>query len=246
MSTATRHIETDALAGLRDELMRAAARRRSSRRRARRTAIVAAIVAGLLAATAGAAELTGFTTGVPAVDELLDREGPTSSPSGPPRLDVRPGPGPASEPLTVPEGDHTVATVAYLTRDGNICTASADAHRGGVRGGYGGCSGTVEHVNRRVERHGGMWAGASLGVDQRTYEFLVDADVVSVRPRGPGDWRVLMTSPWTAQAPDARALRFVVVIDDADLDAAELDGKVLGPRLELTYEDGRTRVLEGP
>jgi hypothetical protein len=254
VSTSTRYVETDALAGLREELMRAAGRSARQRRSVRRSAIAVAIVVGLLAATAGAAELTGFTTGVPAVDELLDREAPTQDPSGVPRLDIRPGPGPASEPLTVPEGDHTVAAVAYLTRDGNICTASADPHRGGVRGGYGGCSGTVEYVNRRVERRGGMWAGSALGLDQRTNEFLLDGDVESVRVLGEGDWRVLMTPAWTPPAPDARPLRFAVVIDDADLGNAG-DGMQMGelppeahaqPTLELTYEDGSTRVLESP
>jgi hypothetical protein len=255
MSTSTRHIETDALTGLREELMRAADRRSARRRPARRAAIAVAVVAGLLAATAGAAELTGFTTGVPAVDELLDREAPSQdpTPTGVPRLDIRPGPGPASEPLQVPEGDHKVALVAYLTRDGNICTASADAHRGGVRGSSGGCSGTVEHVNRRIERHGGMWAGSTLGLERRTNHFLLDGDVKSVRVLGEGDWKVLMTPPWTPRAPDARPLRLMATIDDADL-GNPADGMQTGelppeaytpPRLELTYSHGRRRLLEG-
>jgi hypothetical protein len=215
--------------------------------------IAAAIVVVLLAATAGAAELTGFTTGVPAVDELLDREAPSPTPAGPPRIDLRPGPGPASESLPVPEGDHTVATVAYLSRDRNICTASADRHRGGVRGGYGGCSGEVEYVSRRVERRGGMWAGSALGLERRTNEFLVDGDVDSIRPLDEGDWEVLMTPPWTPQAEGARPLRLVVVIDEADL-GNPADGMQMGelppeaysqPTLELTYVDGHKRVLEG-
>lgn len=251
--SATRHVETDALAGLREELMRAARRRAARRRPARRAVIAAAVVVGLLAATAGAAELTGFTTGVPAVDELLDREAPSPTPTGTPRIDLRPGPGPASESLPVPEGDHTVATVAYLTRDGNICTASADRHRGGVRGSYGGCSGEVEYVSRRVGRRGGMWAGSALGLERRTNEFLVDGDVESIRPLGEGDWQVLMTAPWAPEAEGARPLRLVVVIDEADL-GNPADGMQMGelppeaysqPTLELTYADGHKRVLEG-
>jgi hypothetical protein len=255
MTTATRHIETDALAGLREELMRAAGRRAGRRRPARRAIIVVAIIVGLLAASAGAAELTGFTTGVPAVDELLDREAPSQDPTpgGVPRLDLRPGPGPASEPLSVPEGDHTVATVAYLTRDGNICTASADRHRGGVRGSYGGCSGTVDYVTRRVKRQGGVWAGSALGLEQRTNTFLLDGDLESVQVRGQGDWTVRMTPPWTPQAPDARPFRLVVVIDDADIGNPD-DGGQPGelppetytqPTLELSYPDGHQTVLEG-
>jgi len=230
--------------------MRAAGTRSARRRRGRRAAIAVAIVIGLVAATAGAAELTGFTTGVPAVDELLDREAPSPAPGGTPRLDIRPGPGPASEPLSVPEGDHMVATVAYLTRDGNICTASADRHRGGVRGGYGGCSGAVEDVNRRVARRGGMWAGSALGFDSRTNTFLVDGDVESVRVLGAGDWTVKMTPPWTAQAQGARPLRLLVVIDAADIGgdrSGDLPPEAYDqPSLELTYGDGHTRLLDGP
>ena len=98
MTTATRHIEGDALAGLREELMRAATQRAARRRPARRAVIVAAVVIGLLAATAATAALTNFTTGVPVVDELAGIE------SGP-SVELRPGPGDASEALSVPIGD---------------------------------------------------------------------------------------------------------------------------------------------
>ena len=62
-----------------------------------------------------------------------------------------------------------------------------------------------------------------------------------------------MTPPWTPQAPDARPLRLVVVIDDADIRNPD-DGGQRGelppeayrqPELELTYVDGRTGVMEG-
>jgi hypothetical protein len=80
--TAARHVESDALGSLREELMRAATRVPAGRRRARRAVVVVAIVVALLAATAGAAELTGFTTGVPAVDELIGVETNTPRPGG--------------------------------------------------------------------------------------------------------------------------------------------------------------------
>jgi hypothetical protein len=250
MTAATRHIEGDALAGLREELIRAAGRPSPSRRRARRAAIVAAIVVGLLAATAGAAELVGFSTGVPVVDELVGIESGVPNP-GNAGADHRPGPGDATEPLPVKIGDGTYQTVAYLARDGSICIASAERHRGGVRGSTGGCP-PMEDVNRRVERRGAIWYGFSQGPDQRTYNLLVAGDVDSVRALGEGDWKVVMTSRWTPEAPGARPLRLVVAIDDEDIDVGG-DGLQPGelglldtgfPRLELTYADGTTRVAE--
>jgi hypothetical protein len=248
-----RHVESDALAGLREELMRAATRRSERRRPARLAAIAAALVVGLLAATAGAAELTGFTTGVPVVDELVGVEHGLPKRDGAPAVDRRPGPGDASEPLAVKMGDGTYQTVAYLSRDGSICVASAERHRSGVRGGGGGCP-TLEYLNRQVERLGGAWQGSAIGADERTNQYLVDGDVNAVRPLGKGDWKVLMTPPWTPQAPDARPLRLVVVTDEADIGNPD-DGLQMGeltpeaykqPTLELTYENGRTRVLESP
>lgn len=244
MTTMTRHVETDALAGLREELMRAAARRHSSRRRARRAVVAAAIVAGLLAATAGATEIAGFTTGVPVVDELIGIDDPPNH---------RPGPGDATKPLSVPIGDGVYQTVAFLARDGSVCIRSAERHRGSVRGGGGGCP-PLEDVYRQIERRGASWHGSSHGPDQRTYQLLVAGEVEEIRPLGPGDWRILMTPPWTPGAPGARPLRLVAAIDDEDIDVGE-DGLQPGklglldsalPRLQLVYADGTTRVATFP
>jgi hypothetical protein len=252
MNTAVRHVETDALGALRAELVRAGRRAGTRRRRRRRAATLLAAALGLLALAAGAAAVANFSTGVPAVDELLEREAPSAPvPGEAPRLDTRPGPGAASEPLTVSLGG-THQAVAYLSRDGHICTATADHHRGGVRGSYGGCL-PVDMVNRHVENSGGIWSGSAIGADSRTNFFLVDGEVESIRALGDGDWTVRMTPPWTAEAPDTRALRLVVVIDDADvgnpddgLQPNELPPRAFDePKLELTYGDGRTRVREG-
>ena len=227
------HVERDALGALRAELVMAAGRRSAKHRATRRRAIVLAVAALLLAATAAGAALTHFSTGVPAVDELLD-------------IDVRgphrPGPGSASEALPVRIGDGTYQTVAYLARDGSVCIASAERHRGSVRGSFGGCP-PLEDVNRRVERRGMVWYGSSHGPDQRTYQLIVAGEVKSVRPLGEGDWKVLMTRPWTPLAPGARPLRLVVVIDDRDIDVGG-DGvqddeihllDTPFPKLELNY-----------
>jgi len=239
----TRHVEADALAALRAELLSAAGRNRSRRRRNRRLLLAVAIVVGLLTATAATAALTQFSTGVSEVDDLLAIERSPAQPGGVRRLDIRPGPGTASEPLAVPIGGDVYKTVAYLSRDRAVCISSADRHRGGVRGSYGGCL-PIDMVNRAIVRKGGIWAGGSGGTDQRATQMLVDAEVKSVRPLGRGDWKVLMTAPWTPQAPGARPLRLTVVIDETDVADGELSMQ-FSPALELTYRDGHTRVLRG-
>jgi hypothetical protein len=243
--SATDHVEADALAALRAELLHAAGRDRSRRRRNRRLLVAAAVVVSMLAATAATAALTDFSTGVPVVDELVGIESPPPVPGGPAVGDRRPALGSGTEPLDVPIGDGVYKTVAYLSRDGGVCIVSAERHRGGVRGGFGGCP-SLAYVNRRVERRAGLWMGGSNGVDERTTQPLVDGRVRSVRPLGPGDWRVLMTDPWTPKAPGAHPLRLVVVIDDADITEEELMVARLAPALKLTYRDGHARVLRGP
>ena len=67
----------------------------------------------------------------------------------------------------------------------------------------------------------------------------------SVRPLGEGHWRVPITPPWTPEAPGARELRLVVVIDEGDIDVGGLLQSGF-PKLELTYADGTTRIAKGP
>jgi hypothetical protein len=237
----TTHVDHDALAALRGELTMAAGRRIRRRRSRRRTIAIAALIALLLAATAATAGLTNFSTGVPAVDELLDVEG-------------HPGGGPisASWRLIVPEGDHRTNVVAYLTNRGAVCITTADFHRGGARGSFGGCP-SLRDVNRRVERHAGMWFSGAIGVDERTWNLLVDGSVRSIRTTARGDWSFAMTPPWTPRAGEGRPLRLVVAIDRSNLDVGD-DGAQMDefprlayrqPNLRLIDRNGRTRILRG-
>jgi len=237
--SATRHVEADALAAVRAELVGAAGRRISRRRGRRRTALLVAVAVLLAAATAATAALIDSSTGVPAVDKLLDVDVPGSRHPA--------GPGAASESLRVPEGDHMTNVVAYYARDGSVCITSADLKRGGsARGSFGGCP-PLRDVNRRILRRGGYWFGATLGTDQRASKLLVAGDVRSIRPLDDGDWTVHMTAPWTPPTRGGRPLRLVVVVDEVDIAEQELSTTTpLGPDLELTHADGHKRVLRGP
>jgi hypothetical protein len=252
----TTYVEHDALAALRAELTMAAGRRIRRRRTRRRTVLIVALIALLLAATAATAGIANFSTGVPVVDELVGIEHSPSRP-GAQRLDIRPGPGPGTEPLSHPMGDGTYKTVAYLSRDGNICIASAERHRNSVRGTSGGCLPDVESVNRRVARWGAVWGGFSIGLDERTFNVMVSGAVRAVRPLGDGDWTVLMTKPWTPRAENGRPLRLVVLIDERDYgnpdDGFQMDemddiprSATMLPTMRLTYRDGHTRIARDP
>jgi hypothetical protein len=246
MSIETRHVETDALGALRAELVGAARRRVARRRRRRRLTVVAAALAALLALAAGAAALTGWGTGVPVVDDLLEVEG--GSLVGEPAGD-------ATEPLPMPPEGGTGQALAFLTKDGRICHAEAERHptiEGSVRGGSGGCWPAAD-LARKLDRRGIVWSASSHGPDFRTYNGYADGDIQSIRVVGEmAGADVRMTPPWTPRMQGAGTLRFVVVVDERDIDVGD-DGFQPGdlpitmhPRVEVTYADGRTEVIRPP
>ena len=238
MSSATRHVEGDPLEALRSELVAAGRRRVARRRRGRRTAVLAAALVGLLALAAGAAALMNFSTGVPAVDTLLEIESPDSP--GESGRDIRPGPGRAAEPLAVPTGDGTANAVAYLARDGTICHATADA---AARGSTGGCW-RVADLARALDRRKIVWNGLTAGADNRVFDGYADGDVTAIRVVGGGDAvTVKLSGPWTPRVGGATPLRHFVVIDEEDIQMDERDLVVEFPPLVVTLSDGTTRRI---
>jgi hypothetical protein len=204
----TIHVEHDALAALRAELTMAAGRRIRRRRARRRTVAVVALIALLLAATAATAALIRSSTGVSAVDKLLeiDNYGGSALPAGG-----------ATRPIRVRMGDGTYAMVAYLNRRGEVSIAFAEPHNGGVRGGSSGGGIRPADLARRLGRRGTLLQGSSHGPEQRVYWGFADGSVRSVRVTAPaGRWVVKMSPPWRPRAKGAHALRLLVVIDERD------------------------------
>jgi hypothetical protein len=245
----TRHVETDALGALRLELVAAARRQATRRHKRRRIAAMGAALLALLAVAAGASALNEFSTGVPVVDDLLDVEGGSLFPE--------PVPNGATESIPVPTNDGTAHALAFLTKAGTICHVEAERHpriEGSVRGGGGGCW-LAADLARRLDRRGVVWSGSSHGPERQTYNGYADGDVTSMRVLGEAAGaEVRMTKPWTPRTEGGEALRFVVVIDERDIDVGD-DGVQIDeanlimrptPAIEVTYADGRTEKIEAP
>ena len=195
---------------LREELVAAAERRATRRRPARRATFAIALAGGLLAAGGATAALTDFSTGVPAVDELLaiKRFGGADGLSA----------GNASQPISVQMGDGTYEMVAFLNRRGEVSIAYAEPHRGGVRGGGSGGGLPAADLARRLERRGTLLGDRVTAPSSACTGGFADGEVQSVNVKGDGDWEVRMSPPWTPRAEGARPLRLLVVIDERDVD----------------------------
>ena len=247
--TTTGGTGVDPFERIRRELVDAAARRRDRTRRRRRLALLVAVPVMLVAGTAGAAVVGDFSTGVPAIDGLLAVEGR----GGPLGTDVRPGPGGASEPLSLPAGPdgRDAAAVAYLSRDGLVCKARGDFRRwdGSPRGSYGGCLAPA-YLARMLSRRTVYCCGSEHGPHRRIYDGLAAGNVVALRLLMDDGATVeaKLTPPWTPDAPGAEPLRLFVAVDERDIDVGG-DGVQLDEgdlimrfpgRAEAELSDGRT------
>ena len=246
----------DPLARIRAELVGAAGRRIRRRRARRRVLVAAAALALGVGGSALAASVADFSTGVPVIDELLTDQPPRSG------VDVRPGPGGASEPLLLPNsGDgRDAAAVAYVNRDGQICKAQGDVRRsdGAPRGSDGGgdCRAPAD-LARRLDARPAICCGLMAGPARRVYDGLAAGNVAALRLKLESGRTLTarLTPPWTPEVPGAEPLRVFVAIDEADIDVGndgvqpdELD---VVPMYRFTIEarldDGRiVTVSPGP
>jgi hypothetical protein len=254
--TTTGGTGVDPFERIRRDLVAAAARRRDRTRRRRRLALLAALPVLLLAGTAGAAAVGDFSTGVPAIDGLLAVEGGSDRPFG---GDVRPGPGGASEPLSLPSGagGRDAAAVAYLSRDGLVCKARGEFRQwdGAARGSYGGCIAPAD-LARMLSRRTATLQGSEHGPERRIYDGFAAGDVVALRfvMDDGATVEAKLTPPWTPDAPGAEPLRLFVAVDERDIDVGG-DGVQMGEddlimrfpeRAEAELSDGRTVDVRVP
>ena len=189
---------------------------------------------------------TGHSTGVPEVDILVERE---AGHPGPGELDRRPGPGGAAEALDMPGLDRPAKAVAYASRSGQICYASAQPHpriEGEVRGSFSGCWEPAD-LTARLERRLLLRGGIAAGAERSVFDGYAAANVESIRVLDErGDFRVQLSAPWTPALDGAGPLRHFVIVDEADVDVGA-DGVQMDeaslimrpfPEVELTLTDG--------
>jgi hypothetical protein len=244
----------DPLQRIRAELVAAAARANRRRLRRRRIVVFAALPVLLLTASAAAAVVGGFTTGVPAVDRLLETEGQpndATDPSG--RADS------ASAVLQLPNtADGSGAgEVAYLSRDGRICKAQADLRQrdGAPRGTSGGGCYAPGDLARSLAAHTAICCASSNGPDRRIYDGFAAGDVVALHfyMEDGATFDAKLTPRWTPDVPGAQPLRIFVAVDERDIDVGA-DGVQLDDlesfhqryRVEADLADGRTVQVRTP
>jgi hypothetical protein len=243
------------------DLVEAAGRVRRSRRRpalgvALAAAVALAALVVLLLVTDGGEEPAPippaqprpapYSTGVPEVDILLERE---ARHPGPGELDRRPGPGGAAEPLDMPGVDRPATAVVYASRSGQICHASAQPHpriAGDVRGSFSGCWDRAD-LAARLERRLLIQDGSTSGPERSVFDGYAAAEVESIRVLDErGDFRVQLSAPWTPALAGAEPLRHFVIVNETDVDVGgdgvQIDEAPLimrpFPEVELTLADG--------
>jgi hypothetical protein len=104
----------------------------------------------------------------------------------------------------------------------------------------------------RLSRHGVVWSASTLGPRRRVYSGYADGSVVGVHYLGDSrEVSVEMTDAWKPDAPGAEPLRFLVLIDESDVDLGQ-DGVQPGdigqipmdfPPVRVVYADGHRSTL---
>lgn len=245
---------TDPRETIRADLVAAGGRRAASRRRRRSLAIATVAITGLLGAAAGTAAISGHGTGVPVLDDALSISVERSGGPGrrPPNartwVDLRPGPGGASLPLTLPPARAGQAGsgigVAYVDRNRFICFVRVGADRRPDRGGVG-CTARKLVWRALEERPAFVTGGGGYDVPGvSAVAGFARADVESVRIDGSrGPVEATVGAPWTPKLPGARTLRPFVAIVPYDTTARGIPD-VIGKGLTVTLANGKVVELE--
>lgn len=245
--------QTDPLQRIRHELVTAAGRANRQRRK-RRIVLLAVLPAILLTASAGAAAIGVFGTGVGSIDRLLATEG-----GGGDAIDPRSGPHDASAHLRLPNAaDGTdAALVAYVSSDGRICKAQADLRRSdnAPRGTSGGPCFTPSGLSQTLSANKALCCASSNGPDRRIYDGFAAGEVIALHfhMEDGASFDAKLTPEWTPEVPGAEPLRLFVAVDERDIDVGA-DGvqsseeALLKQRYSVVAElrDGRILSIRTP
>jgi len=209
----------------------------SSGRVPRRALLVAAVLAALFALAGGALALSGVSTGVPAIDDLLD--GATRDfadvPPGAPRPLFQPQPGSVSDKLKFQFRGHEYTAVGFRAADGSVCTALVEPESKRANGGIG-CIGAPS-LRRALAQGPGRLSGGGGRRPTISHGFA-RADVVSLALTGAGrDGVVALSEAWRPAGEDGQPVRFFYLVTN----------RRAGPRVPLLPDGWRieARLADG-
>jgi hypothetical protein len=216
---------------------------RSPRTGRRRALLLAAALLGLLALAGAALALTGSTTGVPAIDRLLDRGSRIHANPGEPRPSLRPRQGSVSEPLEFTVGGTRYTAVGFRNHQDGICSALADSERVGPPQ-DGGVSCQSARLLRRalMERPVEFYAGGG-GRHLKLAGFAREEvqRVVVTDPTGPTTAK--LSPPWSPEPWRTAPIRFVYLLFDAPAGEPR-PGQLFGNDLHIEAHLADGRVVE--
>lgn len=257
-------IETDALGAIRLELIGAARRRAAARRRRRQ--MVATVATGLtmLVAVTGVSAVSGFSTGVPVIDNVLGHqhgEQEVAGPQGgeflaaPPGVDLRPAPGGTSEALDLPWPDGSLGAkgVGFLSMTGEVCVALAsDPHRHAVARARAktGCT-SPDAIADKLTDQPAFITHVTVGDPTIVIGYAAE-DVQAVHVDGPsGTFESQLTKLWTPNTPEAETMRIFAAVGDVGLGTDGISPEESGPfmdfrnyAIDVLLEDGRRVGVE--
>lgn len=209
----------------------------SSGRAPRRALLVAAVLVALFALAGGALALGGVSTGVPAIDRLLD--GATRDfedvPPGAPRPLFQPQRGSVSEKLKFQFRGHQYTAVGFRAADGSVCSALVEPRSKLANGGIG-CIG-ARSLRRSLAQDPGRLSGSG-GRRPTIAHGFARAEVVSLALTGAsGDGVVALSEAWRPAGEDGQSVRFFYLVTNREA----------GPRISLLPDGWRieARLADG-
>jgi hypothetical protein len=227
-----------------DDVLHRARRLRppSSGRARRRVLLVAAVVGALFALAGGALALSGVSTGVPAIDRLLD--GATRDvEDAPPRSPVprfQPQPGSVSPKLRFEFRGHEYTAVGFRAEDGSVCSALVEPRSVRANGGIG-CIG-ARSLRRTLAEAPGRLSGGGGGPFTIANGFA-RAEVMGLALTGAGHHgMVALSKPWRPAGEGGEPIRFFYVVMDA-APGARWPLLPKGVEIEARLADGRVVTL---
>jgi hypothetical protein len=204
----------------------------SSWRAPRRVVLAAAVLVGLFALAGGAIALSGVTTGVPAIDRLLD--GATSDfgdvQPGAPRPLFQPQRGSLSDKLSFEFRGRRYTAVGYRAADKSVCTALVEPESKRPNGSVG-CIG-ARSLRRTLAQGPGRVSGGG-GSRPTIVHGFARAKVVSLALTGAGhSGMIALSEAWRPAGDDGQPVRFFYVVTNSQA----------GPRVPLLPRGWRIRA----